>query len=267
MPRLGVLIAFLGYSCLLSAQAGGSDPALLAKARSAYDAAFTRDLISFDCAVDFGWKEHFHGFLKNLPASANTTAERLQGIKHRVFVDRSGAVISAQPTEPDLSKYHPDDQLEMVYHTMVTQGLNAWVPFSMNEILPVVPVHYDFVPLANGYKLSLKGPQIQSELLLTKDLRITSGVSQLPQPLRFETEFVDGPHGYLLKSVRTGSSDGSTSGDATFAYTYQDVDGVELPSTATVSPATSEPWTYRLVDCKVVKGVRVNALPKLKPTT
>jgi len=236
----------------------------MAKTRSSYDAPFTRDLVSFDCAVTFDWTKHFVDLLGTMPASAVPVAQRLQMIQHRVFVDRTGAQVSAIPQESDLSGIAHAAELEQALKTMIAQGLNAWTPFSTNVILPVEPTKYKFDKIDVGYKLTMDGPGISAILLLDPDLRVTSGVSQLPQPLRFATEFSAGTDGFLLSSVRTGSTtDGSTNTDATFAFTYQSVQNFQLPQSVTVTPGSPEKWQYTLTDCKAMKGIYIQTgLPK-----
>jgi hypothetical protein len=57
MNRASVLLCFC--TMLWNPQATTSDQALLNQVREKYDAPFNRNLQSFDCAVDFSWKEHF----------------------------------------------------------------------------------------------------------------------------------------------------------------------------------------------------------------
>jgi len=149
---------------------------------------------------------------------------------------------------------------------MVTQGLNAWLPFSTNVILPVGSTKFDFEKLDPGYRLNMSGPGVAATLLLDADLRLTSGVAQLPQDLRFTTEFARGPDGYLLQSVRTGSTAGSDTGEeVTFAYTYQTVQGFQLPSDVAITPPTNEVWRIALTDCKAMSGVVLQVAPPTNP--
>ena len=53
------LIVFCFCAVLCHAQATKTDQMLLNEVREKYDAPFNRNLQSFDCAVDFSWKEHF----------------------------------------------------------------------------------------------------------------------------------------------------------------------------------------------------------------
>jgi|GEM_PF-1573040 len=256
------------FMCLFSVEAvsqtPASDDALLAKTRDLYDAPFTRDLISFDCAVQFDWKQHFVDLLGSVPPAATPTVERLQTIQHRVFVDRSGAVVSAIPNAPDLSGVAHGAELEGAFNAMIAGGLNAWMPFSTNVILPVSPTKFNFEKIQSGYRLILNGSGVAATLLLGLDMRLTSGVSQLPQPMRFTTEFSQGSDGFLLSSVKTGdTTDAAATKDATFTYTYQPVRGFQLPATVTIKPAVPETWHYSLTDCKAMTGVTIKvALPK-----
>jgi hypothetical protein len=237
----------------------------MAKARAAYDAPFTRNLAAFDCAVQFDWKQHSADMFGALPPAAAPMVEKLQTVNHRLNVDHTQAVVSSTPKQPDFSGAQHEaqlEQLEQVFIAMVSSGLNAWIPSSTNVILPVGKTQYAFEKLPSGYKLTMKGENVAGTLLLEPDLRVTSGVMQLPQPMRFSTNFEAGPQGFVLASVKTGQTTSTAAGgEATFAYTYQSVDGIQLPDMVTVTPATTGKWHYGLTDCKVVKFVRVQALP------
>jgi hypothetical protein len=108
----------------------------------------------------------------------------------------------------------------------------------------------------------MKGENVVGSLLLGPDLRVTSGVTQLPEPLRFSTDYEAGPQGFVLASVKIGqTTDTSAGGESTFAYSYQSVDGIQIPDMVTITPATTVKWQYRLTDCKASKFVKVQMLP------
>jgi hypothetical protein len=260
----GLVILFC--LCVSAApQSPKSDDQLMTKARAAYDAPFTRNLAAFDCAVQFDWKQHFVEMIGNLPPEAEPMVEKLQSINHRMNVDHTQAVVSSIPKQPDFSGTQHGtqlEQLEQVFTAMVSSGLNAWLPSSTNVVLPVGETQYVFEKLPSGYKLTMKGENVAGTLLLGPDLRVMSGVMQLPQPIRFSTDFEAGSQGFILASIKTGqTTDTTTGGEATFAYTYQLVDGIQIPDMVTVTPATTAKWHYRLTDCKVVKFVEVQVLP------
>jgi hypothetical protein len=253
-----MIVALTMLTATAFSQTSATDADLLKKTRALYDAPFTRNLISFDCAVQFDWKQHLVDVLGSVPPAAAPTVGRLQSVKHRVFVDRSGTIVSSVPTAPDLSAAPKAKELEQVLNAMFSEGLNAWIPFSTNVILPVEPTKYHFEKTDTGYTLTLNGAGVAATLLLADDLRVVSGVSQLPQPMRFKTDFAAGPNGFVLASV--------VANDAKFAFSYAGVDGFQLPAKITVTPSTNEAWHYSLSGCKAARGVLVPlGLPKSNP--
>jgi len=267
LPASAALFSACAFALCQNLSSDSLDQALLAKTRSLYDAPFTRNLLSFDCAVQFDWKKHVAAAIGSVPPALAPAINQLQAVQHRVTVDRaSGAVVSAVST-PDQATLPQTSRLENIFDKMVAGGLNAWMPFSTNVILPMGTTKYSFQHVDAGYKVILKGDGVDADLLLTPELRMTSGVSELPQPMRFSTSFIDGPHGYLLSAVKTGSTtDTSAAGDATFTYTWQTVQEFQLPSTVTITPSNPESWRYTLIDCKVTTGITVNvgSPPKAK---
>jgi hypothetical protein len=225
---------------------------MLSKARGLYDAPFTRQLMSFDCSVRFDWKKHFVDTVGVVPSAAIPTVNRLQTLPHRVFVDRSGAVVSEIPRASDLSGTPHAAELEAAFQAMVSSGINAWLPFAANVILPMKPTTFTFQHSDTGYKVVMKGANVSATLELLPDMRITTVTSELPQPQHFETDFSTGPNGYLLQSVKTGSgADSHVSWDAVFAYRYQTVQGFQIPINATVTQvSTGEKWEYLRIPVK-----------------
>jgi hypothetical protein len=203
-PPALVIVLFLCASAF--SQSLESDDPLMAKARAAYDAPFTRNLASFDCSVQFDWKQHYAEMFGTFPASAAPTVEKLQAVNHRVNVDHTQAVVSSLPKQPDFSaaEHRPQlEQLEQVFIAMVSSGLNAWIPSSTNVVLPVGKTQYKFEKLPSGYKVTMKGENVAGTLLLEPDLRVTSGVMQLPQPIRFQPTLTQVHKGlFLLLSKR-----------------------------------------------------------------
>lgn len=241
-------------------QSSDSNDAMLSKTRGLYDAPFTRQLVSFDCSVQFDWKGHFINTLGTVPPAALPTVNRLQSVPHRVFVDRSGAVVSEIPRATDLSGTPHASDLEAALQAMVSAGLNAWLPFATNVILPVKPTAFTFQPVDTGLKVVMKGANVSATLNLLPDMRITSVTSELPQLQHFATEFATGPDGYLIQSVKIGSGiETQASWDAIFAYRYQNIQGFQLPAEVAVTQvATGEKWDYSLDNCKTMTGTVLN---------
>jgi len=258
MRRIVLAIVLSGFSVLALSQKTSSEEALLAKTRALYDAPFTRDLVSFNCAVQFDWKEHFIDYLGVVPPAAAPTAERLQTMQHRVFVNRTKAVVSSTPKEMDLTGVLHGAELEQEFEATLTNGLNAWIPFSTNIILPVGPTKYSFQKIGPGYRIAMNGPNLAATLRLGADMHITSGAMQLPHPMHFTSEFRAGPDGLLVATFKTAATTGTgITREAGFAYSYQMVQGFQLPTHVTVTqPSTTEAWHYTLTDCKVLRGAR-----------
>jgi hypothetical protein len=248
----------------LFSQSPQPDDELLAKTRSLYDAPFIRDLASFDCAVEFDWKKHFIETLGAIPPAAASTLDRLQEIQHRVVVNRSGAHVSAIPNAPNLADVPHGPELEQAITAVSTGGLNAWVPFGANLILPLKPSESRFEKMEDGYTVKMSGDGVEGVLRLTPDLRLVSGVSR-SQSFQFATKFVDGPQGLLLQEIQTEpiSNDGS-GGKSNFSFVFQDVDGFELPSEVTVTQPIGEVWRVGFTDCKVTRGPTINVAPPPK---
>lgn len=262
MRSLVCIAAFMAI-CTSVASQTPSDAKLLEKTRAMYDAPFRRELIGFDCDIDFDWNAHFVDLLGTVPPAAAPLIGRLKTIHYKIAVDRNQATVSSMPAVPDLKSTEHATELEQGLRAVLTSGLNAWVPTATNVLLPVGPTTYNYEKLANGYKLSMKGPGVDGTLLLSADFRITSGVTNAPQPLRFTTEFIDGPHGYLLSHLQTSNTaDVSTPLDASFRYTYQDVQGFRLPLEIEIVPAGPEKWRYTLSGCKLTTGVQIQNLPR-----
>jgi hypothetical protein len=265
MRRLSLFLVFCCSCVCAIPQSTASNEALLNKTRALYDAPFTRNLVSFDCAVEFDWRKHITEVVGTVPPALTPALERFQAIEHRVFVDRSGATVSAIPKPPDLSDLGQVAQLEKTFTSIVKAGIDTWIPFSTNVILPVPPTKFGFQETHPGYKLVMTGTGVEATLYLTDDLHLAGGESQAPQPLLFTTEFVNGPSGYLLKSTTTGPPN-SPKNEAHFTYTYQAVDGFQIPSLLTVAGATPEIWRYSLTGCKVMQGVTVKVSPEKSDT-
>jgi hypothetical protein len=262
MRKSILLIAVIASLAPAYGQAPVSDDALLAKSRDLYDAPFTRNLVSFDCSVDFDWTTHFKETLGTVPAAAVATIERLQTIHNRVFVDRTGAVVSAVPKAPGLSAIPHASDLEQALNSMVTGGLNTWIPFATNVILPVKPTKFSFQKSDGGYRITMTGNGVDGVLQLLPDLRLTGGTTKLPQQMRFSTVFVDGPNGYMLGSITTetpANSDGG--GEAKFTFKFQPVQGFQIPAEVRVNVSASETWHFVLSDCNVKTGITMNVAP------
>jgi hypothetical protein len=256
---LSTLLAVLCGAAL--AQSTAPDAALLTRTRALYDAPFTRNLISFDCAVQFDWKQHVTEAIGSVPDGIAPTLDLLSAIHHRIFMDRSGAVLSDQPNPPDLDGIPMGPQIEHAFDLVIPAGLNAWLPYAYGEILPEHRTQFSFQKTNAGYVVDLKGQDLSATLQLSPNLRITRGFTTKPQAMNFTTNFEKGPQGYLLRSVVVDSPERDAAHTPphtpTFTYAYQDVQGFQLPADISVTTGTGEVWKYSLTDCRVVTGTTV----------
>lgn len=74
-----------------------------------------------------------------------------------------------------------------------------------------------------------------------------------PQSNHFETSFAPGPQGFLLTSLTRSENGNFKQGHRLiYSYTYQIVDGVELPeNVVVVRESHNEVWRYKLTGCIV----------------
>jgi hypothetical protein len=87
------------------AQAATDDATLLKQARAKYDAPFERNLQSFNCAVEFNWKQHFTEVVRlGDEGTDEEIAQFIQPIRNRVTVTRQNVAVSAGMTEGEVNK-------------------------------------------------------------------------------------------------------------------------------------------------------------------
>lgn len=93
-------------------------------------------------------------------------------------------------------------------------------------------------------------------MVLASDMRLQSATLKAPQSAHFETSFASGPQGFVLSSWTMVKSGNSEPGHRLiFTYSYQTVDGVQLPEhVAVIRESHHEVWRYTLSGC----GVKVS---------
>ena len=247
-------IVFCCCAMLSHAQTIKTDQVLLNEAREKYDAPFNRNLQSFDCAVDFSWKEHFTETTRIGDEGTDEELEKIfQPIRNRVAVTRQNVTVSSGLTDDAISKLPHGGMAEFLLEHAVQKSLYSWLPASTNMILPnpATPVSFEQSP--SGYKLAFKMQTSDIEMVLAPDMRLQSATLKAPQSDHFETSFESGQQGFLLTSWTMGEDGNSERGHRLiFTYTYQTVDGVELPEhVVVIRESHHEVWRYRLSDCIV----------------
>jgi hypothetical protein len=95
------------------------------------------------------------------------------------------------------------------------------------------------------------------------DQHLVGGVVDTSQHIEITTKFVSTPNGLVLAA---SSTDTNHIGVARFTYTYQVVDGFQLPqSIGLTSEQNKMTLNYTLTDCKVQHGIVVHVAPSTKP--
>jgi len=250
--RVSIVFCFCAMLC--HAQTAKIDQDFLTQIREKYDAPFNRTLQSFDCAVDFSWKDHFTETTRVGDEGTDEELEKIfQPIRNRVAVTRQNVTVSSGFTDDAISKLPHGGMAEFLPEHAVQKGLSSWLRSSTNSMLPPPDTTASLKQSKSGYELEVKLGPIEIGMVLTPDMRLQSSSLKGPESNHFETSFEPGPQGFLLTSLTT-SEDGNwgRGHHLIYTYTYQTVDGVQLPEhVAVMRESHHEVWRYRLSDCSV----------------
>ncbi len=260
------LFAILWILCLTSfcqspklAKSPSDAEGLLSKTKALYDNPFLSGLISFSCSVDFDFAQHLKSNFGENARTDSPIAQLLKPIRYQIFVDHSGATVSAQPKLPDFSQLPLAAQLEESNRNLIQTGLSNWVPYAFGEVLPIGPTNYQFEKAATGYKLTMDGQGITGKLVLDQDLHLVRGIIDTSQHIEITTKFISASNGLVLAA---SSTDTDHYGVARFTYTYQAVDGFQVPQRVWLTSEQDKmKLNYTLTDCKTQHGVVVRVAP------
>lgn len=247
-------LVFCLYTAFCHAQTAIDDATFLKQARAKYDAPFDRNLQSFNCAVEFNWKQHFIEVVRLGDEGTNEEITKLiQPIRNRVTVTGQNATVSAGMTEEEVNKLPHGGMAERLLEHAVQYSLNNWLAANGNAMLPPegTPVHIE--PFTSGYKLNLKVQTFDVEMLFTRDLRLQREAVKGSASDSRETDFSSGPQGFLLTSFKEGEDGDFRPGNRIIlTYTYQNVGGFQLPEQIAINRESHhENWHYKLTDCTV----------------
>ena len=247
-------LAFSLCAAFCHAQAATDDVTFLKQARAKYDAPFERNLQSFNCAVEFNWKQHFTEVVRlGDEGTDEEIAKLIQPIRNRVTVTRQNAAVSAGITDDEVNKLPHGGMAEGLLEHAVQFSLNNWLAASNNAMLPPEGTSVHVEPSTSGYKLELKIQTFDVEMLLARDMSLQSEAAKGSDSDRRETDFRPGPQGFLLTSIRQGEDGDFRPGNRIIlTYTYQNVGGFQLPEQVVVNRESHhEVWHYKLTDCNV----------------
>ena len=234
------------------AQTATDDTAFLKQARAKYDAPFERNLQSFNCAVEFNWKQHFTEAVRlGDEGTDEEIAKLIQPINNRVIVTRQNAVVSSGMTDDEVNKLPYRGMAEGLLEHAVQFSLNSWLVASNNAMLPPESTPVQVEPSTSGYKLKFKVQTFDVEMMFAHDMSLLSEGARGSASDRRETDFRPGPQGFLMTSYRLGEDGDFRPGNRIIlAYTYQSVDGFQLPEQVSINRESHhEVWRYKLTDC------------------
>jgi len=250
--RASILFCFCAMFC--HAQATKTDQALLSQAREKYDAPFNRNLQSFDCAVDFSWKEHFTETTRVGDEGTDEELEKIfQPIRNRVTVTRQSVTVFPGMTDGAVNKLPHGGMAENLLEHAVQKSLYTWLDAGTGMFLPSPDTPVSFEQSRSGYKLTFRVQTSNVEMVLASDMRLQTATLKGPQPTGFMTSFASGPQGFLLTTLTRGEDGKLEPGNRLiYTFTYQTLDGVELPEHVAVTRESHhEVWRYRLSGCIV----------------
>ena len=235
-------------------QAPANDAALLSQARAAYDTPFERGLKSFDCAVDFNWKQHWADTYRVGDEGTDDEIEAsIQPIHNRVTVTRDDAVVSSGMTEEQEQKLPRGGMAEGLLKHAVRFSLRTWLVAANNTLLPAAgtPVHFESSTF--GHTLETKIQNFDVIMMLTPDMSLRSMSVKGSDGDRQEFQFHPGPRGFVLSSWTMGEDGSFKPGNhLIFTYTYQLVDGFQIPAHMVVNRESHhELWRFDLSNCTV----------------
>ena len=218
-------LAFSLCVVFCQAQVTPGDATFLKQARAKYDAPFERNLQSFNCTVEFNWKQHFTEVVRlGDEGTDEEIAKFIQPIRNRVTVTRQNVAVSSGMTDEEVNKLPHGGMAEDLLEHAVQFSLNNWLGASNNAMLPPegTPVHIE--PSTSGYKLALKIQTFDVEMMLAHDMSLQSEAAKGSDSDRRETDFRPGPQGFLLASFRQGEDGDFRPGNQiALTYTYQNV--------------------------------------------
>ena len=239
---------------LSHAQAPTDDATLLSNTRAKYDAPFERGFKSFDCSVDFNWEQHWTETTRvGDEGTDDEIAKLIQPIRNRVVVTRDDAVMSNGMTEEQEHALPRGGMAEGLLEHSVRFSLRTWLVAANNSLLPPVDTPVHFQPSASGYEVDYKIKNFDVAMMLMPDMGLKSMGVKGSDGDRQEFKFHRGPQGFLLDSWTMGEDGDFKPGNRLiFTYTYQLVDGFQIPAQMVVNRESHhEMWRYKLSDCTV----------------
>lgn len=236
------------------AQSSSEGARLLKQARAKYDDPFERGLKSFDCAVDFNWKQHWsETYRVGDEGTDEEIATLIQPIRNRVTVTREDAIVSSGMTDDEEHKLPHGGMAEGLLKHAVRFSLRTWLVASNNALLPATGTPVQFESSGSGYELESKVQNSDVDMMLTRDMSLQNIAVKGSDSGRQEFGFHLGPQGFLLGQWTMGEDGDFKPGNRLiFTYDYQTIGGFQVPEHVVVNRESHhEIWRYTLSDCKI----------------
>ena len=254
MRKSGAPIVLALCAALCRAQTTEKDKALLQQARASYDVPFDRNLQSFDCAVDFSWKQHWTETYRVGDEGTDAEIEKfVQPLHNRVTVTREDAIVSSGMSEEQEQELPRGGMAEGLLKHAVRFSLRTWLVASTNALLPSAgtPAHFKYS--GSGYQLETKSETADVEIMFTQDMSLQSVRAKGSDSDHQDFEFHPGPQGLLLGSWTAGEDGNYKPGNRLIlTYSYQTVAGFRLPAQMVVNRESHrEVWRFGFTDCRV----------------
>jgi len=239
---------------LCRAQATQTDQALFSQIREKYDAPFDRNLQSFDCAVDFNWKQRFKETTRVGDEGTDEEIEKfIQPIRNRVTVTQQSVTVSSGLSDEAEEKLPHGGMAEGLLKHAVEKSLSTWLTASTRAILGDPATLVSVEQSKHGYKLAFKAQGSDIEMDFASDMRLQRGGMKANPSDQILTSFEPGPQGFHLTNLTMGEDGNLKPGNRLiYGYSYQNVSGVELPlHPVVIRESHHEVWEYKLSGCSV----------------
>jgi hypothetical protein len=250
-------IAVFCCAALAHAQVLVSSEPSLTDIRAKYDAPFTRNLQSFDCAIDFDWKLHWTDTVRVGDEGTDDEIEKfIQPIHNRVTVTHDDATVASGMTSEQETKLPHAGMAEGLLEHAVRFSLRTWLAAANNALLPPPGTPVQVQASGAGYQINLKIKNFDVVMNLDPGMALQGMGVKDSDSDKQEFKFQPGPQGFVLSSWTMGEDGNFKPGNRLiFTYTYQLVDGFQIPQHMVVKRESHhEFWRYTLTDCHVKKA-------------
>lgn len=233
---------------------------VIRRARASYYSLKGRGLVSFQCQVVPDWDALFLALNPGAGAQ-DPVLQLLKQTRFQVAIGPTGA-----STVSHQSDYAPPNEQIAARVRQTTSGLeqtitgffNIWSPFTFGSPFPDAESEFQLEDLAGQYRLTYKQGTAQVVTTMTGDYAMTETTFKSPQiNMDFHPEWSRVNGVYILSAFKASySAAPAGTQELEGKFTYQEVDGLELPMTLdvkVVTPARTVALQITFAGCRVTK--------------